>query len=173
MKSWNGIVKILEITHTSAKGDILWKQRNLLNLFHTQGEEFILKSVFLGGKANNSYIPNSFYFGLDNRSTLALGDNLTLIASSEPVSNGYSRQSVASTNQFVASISGGVNQVLSPIITFSALGGSWGPVRNLFMATTAGADGYLISSVSLDQPILLNNAENLSLRMGMSLHDCP
>jgi hypothetical protein len=175
MTDWRGLIIVKEIQHKSSDGRVLWEDRNLHNLLHTSGEEFILKSLFVGGKDNNNFIPNNYYFGLDARSTLAVGDTMTTIATDggEPSANGYIRQEVASLGQFAVGLSGGVNQASTPIITFTAAAGPWGPVSNLFLTTSSGNSGYLIASVPLSQALTVNSGETVSVRMGLSLRDCP
>jgi hypothetical protein len=77
------LLTILEIKHVSKDGKILWEAKNLCNTFHSQGEDFILRAVFLGGQAN-TYIPEDYYFGLDNRATISVSDTIDLVTQSEP-----------------------------------------------------------------------------------------
>jgi hypothetical protein len=166
-------IEILEIKHTDKYGKVLWESHNLPNMLHVTGEQFMLLATFVGG-TTNTYIPASYYFGLDNRVTLAAADTLATTAVSEPSTYGYGRASVSSTGQFSVSLAmTGHNLATSPIVTFSAIGGTWGPVRNMFLATTANNSGYLIASVALLSSMTLNSGEQLSARIGLGLKDCP
>jgi hypothetical protein len=166
---WHGLMKLLEIKHLSADGDVLWKSENIRNILHTSGEEFMLTSLF----SDASTIPTDYVFGLDNRLTVAAADTMTDVSLVEPAGNGYFRQAVASDGQFVISVVNGVNRASGPIITFSAAGGSWGPVRNLFLTDQPDSSGFLIASVPLAQVLTVADGESVSMRMALSLRDCP
>jgi len=170
-KDWNGLVKILEIEHVSATGDVLWSNKNLYNTFHTAGEQFVLQAVFSGG-VSNTIIPYNYYFGLDNRTTIADGDVMSSL-SGEPNSNGYTRIALSSSNVFEVSLQGLHYRADGPIISFAASGGAWGPVKNLFLTTKSDNTGVLIASVPLTQTITVNTGEAVNMRMGLSLKDCP
>jgi hypothetical protein len=170
-KNWNGLIKVLEIWKTDAQGNTVWKDTNLYNTLHLSGEEFILAAVFSGG-VENAFIPENYYFGLDNRSEIDASDTMETITD-EPTANGYERVSVASSDVFTISLSGDHYRATGPIISFSASGGSWGPVGNLFMTTTDDGSGALIASVPLSQAVTVDAGETINLRMGLSLKDCP
>lgn len=169
-KNWHGIMKVEEVQHVR-DGKVIWRNENLHNLLHIQGEEFILKVVF------SEYIlkPDYYYFGLDNRSTIQVTDELSDLID-EPITNGYFRQAANSVDDFTFLVVEGYNRARSPILTFSAIGGSWGPVRNLFLTMQdqdVSADlGYLIASVDLEQDITVASGDAISLRMAMTLRDC-
>ena len=170
---WHGLIKILEITHLSKDKEILWSATNLRNMMHLEGEAFILNSLFVGGNVNNLYIPEYYYFGLDARASLAEDDGMADVESSEPSTNGYERQDISSTDQFTVSLASGVYRAISPIITFSASGGPWGTVKNLFLTNKNDYSGSLIASVPLTQTISVASGESINMRMGLSLKDCP
>jgi hypothetical protein len=172
-KDWHGLVKVLEITHRDATGKVLWQSENLFNILHSEGEDFILKALFLGGNAPNTYIPTNYYFGLDNRSVVGLADTMSDIADVEPLQNAYSRQSVSSSGHFNIVLVSGVHQANSPILSFYASGGAWGPVNNLFLTDQPGNTGKLIASVPLSQSLTVSDGETISMRMGLALRDCP
>ena len=54
MSNWNGLVKILHIQHLSREGEVLWEDFDLKNVFHTEGEAFVLNAVFAGGNNPNT-----------------------------------------------------------------------------------------------------------------------
>lgn len=170
-KDWHGLIKILDIQHLSKDGEVIWQAKNLYNILHTEGEEFILKSMFIGGNDPNTFIPDSYYFGLDNRPTPDAGDTMDDLVS-EPTINNYIRQPIASINAFTVSTVGGINQAQSPIVTFSASGGSWGPVTSLFLTDQADNSGFLIATVPLTNTTTLSDGEVFNVRMGLSLTDC-
>lgn len=164
------LIHLEYIQHISKDGKILWEDKDLYNVLHTDGEEFILRAVFLGGKTSNTYIPNYYYFGLDNRTTPAISDTMSDLVS-EPFTNGYVRGAIASTSEFTLSTSSGNKKISSPILTFQATGGSWGPVKSLFLTDKSDDSGYLISSVPLSSALTLNSGESINLRMNLVLKD--
>jgi len=171
MKSnWNGLVKILEVEHLSKEGDVLWKSENLYNILHTTGEQYILEVVFDG-----TTIPTTYFFGLDNRVSLEASDTMLTIATegNEPTINGYIRQGVLSAGEFVVALNSGIFQASSPIVSFRALDGPWGPVKNLFFTTQADNSGFLVASVPLGEEIIVADGQIVNFRMGLALRDCP
>ena len=172
---WHGLLKILEITHLDQYGNPKWTERNLYNLFHIKGEQYILNAAFAGGNTSNAYIPTNFYFGLDNRTDISEEDTMETLTffGSEPSGNGYSRVAVSSVGVFSVSLQSGHYSALGPILSFSANSSSWGPVKNLFLATTIDNSGILISSVELSQPVTPSAGEGINVRMALSLRDCP
>ena len=96
---------------------------------------------------------------------------MTTVSALEPSTNGYARQSVASSGQFYISLVGGVYQANSPTISFVATGGSWGPVQNLFLTNKSDNTGVLIASVSLVQSITVVNGQSVSMQMSLALQD--
>lgn len=167
------VITILEIKHLSKDGQILWEAKNLPNTLHTDGEEYMLKAVFTGG-VTNTFIPASYYFGLDNRVSILAADDMTTISTSnEPSTNGYNRASVSSTGQFSVSVSVSNNIATSPVVSFTATGGSFGPIRNMFMTDESTNSGFLIASVPLTTQLTVSSGETIAARMGLVLKDCP
>lgn len=160
------LLKIEEIKHLDCNGDILWESGNINNVFHLGGEEFLLKVSF--NTAGGVEIPSSYYLGLDNRTTLSLTDTLSNL-SQEPTQFGYSRQSVSSANGFSVELVNENYKALSDVVVFSASGGTWGPIRNLFLATSSGSSGYLISSAALDTPRSVDDGQSMTIRISITL----
>lgn len=169
-KKWDGILEVLEINHTSKEGQILWSDKNLKNILHSEGEEYFLKVLFTELEKTDYY-----YMGLDNRGVISVSDGLANLVG-EPTTHGYTRQTLSSTTSWTFSISEGNRQVKSAIITFTANAGTWGPVANLFMTMqdqdVDPTEGYLISTVALGSAITLHDGESVSLRMAIKLRDC-
>jgi len=166
--NWRGLLTILEIKHIDKDGNILWEDKNVKNILHKEGENLILTSCFQSGL---NFPPPFYYFGLDNRTTLLESQTLSDVIF-EPTANGYTRSSVAN-DEFDVDLISGSYRALSPILTFSATGGSWGPVRNLFMTNAAqfAPGGLLISSVPLSNPVTVIDGSSLTVRMALSLRD--
>jgi len=161
------IMKVLEINHINKHGDILYQNKNIGNLLHLQGEEFMLKALF-GGVA----LPSEYHLGLDSRTVLNRSDEISNIASIEPSTNGYTRQNVGPASFTFVTNTSGDYQANSPVVLFRATGGSWGPVRNVFLAYAQGAySGYLISSVPLGSNLTVQDGEIISIRIGLGLRN--
>lgn len=157
------LATIIEAKHLDAEGNVLWQAENLPNTFHVQGEEYILKSLFTGGITPTT----TFYVGLDNRSTVNLGDTLSNI-SGEPSGNGYQRYSL-NLSGFSAVFTSVKWQVKTSTLLFNASGGSWGPVINAFLTTGSAGSGYLLATVPLPVTKTINNGESFSFKMVLAL----
>jgi len=168
--SWNGIMKLIELTHIR-DGQVIQKFENLKNMLHQDGEEFILRACFIGGQSN-SVIPANYFLGLDNRVEPFESDTLAALTG-EPTGNGYSRQTISSSGEFVVSLDTSHFKAVSPIVTFQAVTGSWGPVNNLFLSTTLDDTGFLICTVVLPQALTVAANDSVTMRMAMTLKDCP
>jgi len=165
-KNWHGLMTILEIEHTNSNGEVIWRDENLLNIFHTTGEEYLLKVAFDG-----KLLPVYYYLGLDDRVELDVADQMTDIVD-EPSVNGYLRQTV-DAGGWTVEVKNGVNRATSPIVTFNASGGgTWGPVRNLFLTNEIGGAGLLMASVALSAMATLSSGDNISMRISLALQDC-
>lgn len=170
MEKWNGIMKAVEVNHFGRDGTLLHREENRTNIMHTLGEEFILKVLFQG-----QAIPANYYLGLDFRSVLEKSQTISDVFGWEPSSNAYSRNPIPSGNFTITTTSGSViRQANSPALLFRASGGSWGPVRNIFMSTNLGYgnNSVLISSVPLSTSITVADGEIITMRMAMALSDC-
>ena len=172
MKNWHGIMKIDEIVQKDQTGKTIYKEENIYNILHAQGEERILSAVFIGGPTNNTYIPTNYYLGLDNRATITTDQTLASL-SGEPAGSGYSRQPASSVTGFSIVNNGGIYQARSNIIIFAAISGSWGPVVNLFLTdASSGTSGNLYSTAVLSSPIILSSGETISVRFSLALKNC-
>jgi hypothetical protein len=165
------LVRIDEVSFIK-NSKVVWKNSNLKNILHFQGEELILKILF----SDYEDVPEYYYFGLDNRETISVDDTLPDLVS-EPVVHNYMRQVKNSIDDWTFAVANGYNVVKSSIITFGASGGSWGPVRNLFLTninqSQVPGSGYLISTVNLGQSITVSSGDAISLRMSIGLRNCP
>lgn len=150
-------------------GKVVWETRDRPNTLHSLGTKFVLQGLFNTAEVG---IPPFYYAGLDNRPSPAVGDLLSGI-NTEPATFGYQRVAISSSNGFVVSVVDDVYQATSGVLTFNATGGTWGPVQNVFLATTNDNTGILVSTIQLDGPHFVNDAEKLTLRVGVSLKDCP
>jgi hypothetical protein len=168
---WNGILKIIEVKHLDVNGSVLWEDNNIYNLMHQDGEEYILRAVFTGGRVS-TIIPDSYYLGLDNRSLVEV-DNTIDDLIGEPGSNGYERQEVNSSGDFAINFEADHFIATSPIVAFRATVGSWGPVSNLFLSDKSDNSGFLVSTATLGTAITVSVGESVTMRIGMTLRNCP
>ena len=166
--NWHGLMRIIEIQHIR-DNKIIWEAHDILNTLHFLGEEFMLKGLFTNAGDN---IPDNYYLGLDNRTDILAADTMASL-SEEPTSNGYLRQAVNSTSGFVVEIKNGIHRAVSQIVSFSATGVGWGPVKNIFLANTSDTSGYLIASAPLSSPITTVGGDTINMRMSLSLRNCP
>jgi len=171
MSEWYGLMKILWIKHIR-NNKVIWEAENIRNVFHLDGEAFLLRAAFNGGPVSE-VIPENYYIGLDARFALDSEDTLDDL-SGEPSTNGYTRQAVSSTDSFTVTIPEGYTRyrATSPIVAFQAEGGSWGPVKNIFLTDTASTTGTLISSAVLPSELTVVDGDSVTMRFGMSLKDC-
>ena len=169
-KDWHGIMKILDIQHRDAKGNLLWEDHNIHNLLHLDGEEFLLRATFQGGQ-DNTVIPEYYYLGMDNRLVVDSEDTMEDIIG-EPAGSGYERQPVHSQTDFAINFEQNHFVATSPIVAFQATTGTWGPVSNLFISDTNDTSGYLIATAVLTTAIEVNSGDSVTARIGMQLRDC-
>jgi len=167
--NWRGLIKVLSIQCVSKDGNIVWERKNLYNILHTDGEQFLLNCLFVGGQTS-TYIPSDYYFGLDNRGTIAVADTMSSLVA-EPTTNGYERQTVSSLGTFTVSVQASNYRADTPLLTFEAIGGNWGPITTLFMTDKSDDSGTLISSVNLGTSVTVVDGHSLIVKMGLSLKD--
>jgi hypothetical protein len=147
-----------KVRHLDKSHNVLWEDFGP-NVFHDGGEEWLCKVAF----SEQMSVPSAFYIGLDNRTEPSEEDTLASL-SGEPTGNGYARQAVNSddTDWTVSQDSGsGDWQALSKTVTFTANGGSIGPVTQMFLATSANNSGVLICTRPLSQERTLADGESL------------
>jgi hypothetical protein len=163
------VFRIIELDHRDYRGMLLGSARNLLNTFHSSGEEFVLRAAFLGGKKDNAYIPVTYYFGLDDRKELKVSDTMQTVqdSKSEPSGGGYRRSTVPSLAQFKM-VDNSSWAALSPVVYFAATK-KWAEVRNIFVTDQPDYSGYLIASVMLDKTYTLDKGQSISMRVGIQL----
>lgn len=162
------LMTILEIKHYR-ENEVIWEAKNIPNIFHESGERFLFSVAF---DTDGGYsIPTFYYIGLDNRTTVLYDDDIGSITG-EPSSNGYGRQTVSSSSGFGITLTDGRIRATSGILTFTAIGGSWGPVKNVFLTTSTDSSGDLIASSALSSERTLNNGDHLTVRFKLAFDSC-
>jgi hypothetical protein len=164
--AWRGILKIDQIEHIR-KGEVIWRDENIHNVLHQEGESFLLSVCFAN---DGSILPSNYYFGLDARGTIQITDTISSLFD-EPTAGGYSRIPISSSSQFTIESVNGIYRATSPTIIFTASGVGFGPVSNLFMTTSSDDSGVLISSAALSSAITLASGDTVNLKMSLQLHD--
>lgn len=169
MNNWHGLCKIISLEHIR-NNQIIAKEKNIRNMLHTEGESFLLESCF----TNPAAIPSYYYFGLDARITPAIGDTMSTLFN-EPSGNGYSRVAMSSNgsppNYFEIEQVDGVYRATSTLLVFSATLSGYGPVRNVFLSTTANNSGKLIATNALSEPYTLAAGDAVRIKMSLALQD--
>ena len=165
---WNGLIKILSIRHVSENGRVLWEKRNLLNTFHAEGEQFVLETLFVNGNVTPS-IPDNYYLGLDNRTSVSVNDDMDTIADYEVVGGGYVRNLLPCTDSTVGPVDG-IYRATTPVFSFGASGVGF-TARNLFLTDQPDNTGYLISSVPLSNVVTLTAGESMYVNMVLALQN--
>lgn len=166
---WRSFMKIEEIKHLNIDNECIWEDAKIPNMLHLGGEEMMLQLAF--DTDAGATVPSAYYIGLDNRTTISVDDTMGSLIS-EPSTNSYERQSVSSVSGFsITNVSTGM-KAISAVVTFEALGGSWGPVNSVFLSTTDDNSGILMSSAALSSARTLSAGETLSLIVSISLTQC-
>lgn len=163
------LLRILEVKHLDVDGSVIWESRDLPNTLHKTGEEYVLQACFCNAVQG---VVDFYYAGMDDRETISVDDTMADVTA-EPAAYGYIRQAISSASGFTVSenIATDHFEAVSGILTFTATGGTWGPVRNLFLATASDEDGILISSVAMDGTHFVSNGQQLTVRIGIRLWD--
>lgn len=164
---------ILDFFQLWENNKVIYEEKNIPNLLHVGGETQILNALFLGGSTSNAYIPTTYYMGLDNRLTLSATDTLSTLSGEPTAGVGYARFGVSATGGFTIETSGTTVLAKTPILTFSATGSSWGPVKNIFLTNVgSGTSGVLYSSVALSNAVTVTAGNSITLRFSMALKNC-
>ena len=170
-KPWHGIMRLLELQVLDIDGSVISEQKNINNLLHQEGEEFLLRAAFTGGRVSE-VIPDNYYLGLDNRQLVDVDHTMDDLIG-EPVGGGYQRQAIQSSGDFTVNFENSHFRAVSPIVAFRSTSGSWGPVSNLFMSDQDGNSGSLITTVTLQSPIALDPGQSVTMRIAMTLKEYP
>jgi hypothetical protein len=157
-----------ELVAYNAQGTELWRE-TATNSLADEGE-----SVFLDCTLRATNCPTNYYLGLtDTTSTCSITDTTTLgtLPASEPSTNGYARQLIerSATGWPTLALDSGDFQATSSTETFTASGGSWGPVYCAFIATTTDGTGKLISYAALSTGRTLASGESLQITYKIKL----
>lgn len=172
---------VLNVSHHNQANEKIWEAKNLENILHLDGELFALSLLYDSDYSNSKHVldgddnptrPDNYYLGLDNRSTVSSSDTMISLSSLEPTSNGYARQIISSTTGFTIELDVTKYRVRTNVISFTASGGSFGPIRNVFLSNKIGNDGFLMNTVSLGTQRTVASGETLTFELSLSLSNC-
>lgn len=164
---WASDIGELDIVRFSPEYfDLLREQPYTLNALADEGEQDILDVYFRALTA-----PTSFYVGLLNSTPT---DTTTLSTmSNEPSGNGYARQQITRNNTGwpTLALDSGDYRVVSTVETFTASGGSIGPVTYSFLCTNAasGTSGKFLTYTALSEARTMANGESLEVTTRIKL----
>lgn len=164
---WPRFMTIVALKHVDRDGNIIEETYDLSNMLHIAGEAFLFSCMFT---TSINTVPLTYYLGLDNRTIIQGSDTMTSLIG-EPSDYGYSRQPISSASGFtVASTSTNVT-CTSPVVSFSAADGSYGPVRNLFLTTKLDNTGVLIATAPLSGARTVQSGDVLTMQLSISLRN--
>lgn len=150
--------------HRNADGEVLWDQDWTPNALSDAGESAMLDVYFRGATA-----PTNFYIGLVNDTPVDTDTLATLTG--EPAGSGYARALVERSNTGFPTLEldGGDYRVVSSTETFTAAGGSIGPVTYAFLATSTDNTGILVVYNALSQSRTLADGDSLDVTFRIKL----
>jgi hypothetical protein len=164
---WASGVGDLDIVEFSPEYfDLLWVQPFSENALADEGESDLLAVYFRAATA-----PTTFYLGLLNSTPT---DTTTLATmTNEPSGSGYARQEITRDNTGwpTLALDGGDFRVVSTTETFTAAGGTIGPVTYAFLCTNAatGTTGKFLVFNALSSSRTLNDGDSLDVTMRVKL----
>lgn len=147
-------------------GKVIWEDTGHNSLVQ-EGEEAVLENFF---RADAAYAPAGFYVRLCY-DTLVVTDTLITILG-EPTGNGYTYQTLerSSVGFPTKELDSGNYRLVSKILTFTASGGSIGPVNTAYLSTTSDNAGKLIAfrPLAMTRTILDGDALTVQFRLKLS-----
>lgn len=143
MFSWNCVWHFKHIRD----GNIIWEFENH-NLLMKEGGKALV-DIIMRNKDSLYFIDTDFYVGM-YRGSVSRSTVLATIPG-EPTSNGYARQICERSVVGFPTLEVDEDdywRVVSKEITFTATGGSIGPIDGAFLCTSADSTGTLIGSIA-------------------------
>ncbi len=163
-------IGIWEFTAHAPDGRVLWHEV-AHNALVDVGEQRLLEIYFRDASEAGT---TQFYISLSDASnpcSIAETDSLATANTGEPSTNGYARQLVerSATGWPTSALDAGDWQLTSSTETFSASGGSWGPVNCAVLQTTSDNTGDHVAFVALSQARTLASGESLDVSIKVKL----
>jgi len=159
-KGWIGV---FDLAAYNPAGQLLWREQ-APNALVDEGE-LLLLDVFLRAAA----APAGFFCRLYNDTPIET-DSLAALTG-EPAVNGYAAQAIERSNVGwpTLALDAGDYQATSKELTFTATGGSWGPVTHCVLATSSDNTGKLVSFAALSTARTLAAGETLRITYRVKL----
>jgi hypothetical protein len=144
----------------NATGQVLWDSGPLRNAVIDEGEQSMLDCYLRATSC-----PTQYFIRLYN-DTCTETKALSTLAG-EPSTNGYAAQLIerTSTGWPTLALDSGDYQATSSTETFTASGGSWGPVNAGVLATTSDNTGKALNCLALSQSRTLASGESLQVTL--------
>lgn len=157
MKKERGFQQIWTLVCRDKNGKVKWTESGPNDLAD-EGEADMLDVYY-----RNATAPTTFYLRLFNDTPVET-DTLADLTG-EPSGNGYSPQEIERSNVGFPTLAldAGDWQLTSKTVTFTASGGSWGPVTYAVLATTSDNTGKLVAYKQLSQARTLQDGESLEV----------
>lgn len=152
-----------ELSCKSKNGNLLW-QDGFWNSLANEGELAMLDLFFRNGNA-----PTGFSLALFNDTPVDTDTLADLI--DEPLDNGYARHTIArnSTDWPILVLDAGDYQITSKNFTFTAIGGSIGPITYAVLIATIATVDKLIAYGALSQARTLSDGDSLDVIYALKL----
>lgn len=143
-------------------GEVIWSSDWTENALTNEGEQDILAVYFAKSKS----APTNFYIGLINDAGIAETDTLATMAG-EPSGNGYARSECTFGTP---ALDAGDYESVSTTETFTASGGSIGPVTHAFLTNAAsGTSGLFLVYVALSATRTLLDGDSLQVDIAVKV----
>ena len=154
-----------------------WREENLVNMLHDEGEQAILSAFFATTMSGYGAPPANLYLGLDT-STRTLAEADTLAVVTENSGKGYARAALSTAGtgltgqDFYITQPTTYYQAQSKTITWTCSESAWTAVTKLFLCTVStGTAGKLICSVALSTTRTLNPGDTIQCAMYIGLSE--
>ena len=161
-------IGLMDFRHLDKDGNVIWEDLNRENFLADEGEYNILNLFLIGGTA-----PSTFHIRLYNDTPVETDAMVDLIG--EPSGNGYPAGGIevehSATGWPTLALDSGDYQATSKTVTFTASGGSIGPVTYAVLAATISAAEKHIASVALSQSRTLAAGESLQVTYKVKLSE--
>lgn len=154
------------------------EQKNLSNVLHFEGEQYILAAAFNTAMREHEGTPEFLYVGIDNRETVTPAQTLTDVVAAEPTLGSYQRAPISTKDGFASGwvrVKGKKDDsifILNRTLTFRAEGGDIGRVKHYFLTTAAqGANGKLIMTTPMKKPFDFDEDWSIKADFTISLRE--
>jgi hypothetical protein len=159
-KWWYGV---WEFYHWDKFGNLIWTE-TVENALQDEGEQLALDTFLRNASLTE------FYLGLANDTPVETDTLADLVG--EPSGNGYARQQIERSDVGwpTLELDAGDYMGTSKLVTFTANGGSIGPVNIMFLTNVAsGTSGKYVSWASLSTSRTIQDQESLGCKMKIKM----